>query len=376
MKILVIGGYGNFGKRLVNSLLNHHDHEVTVAGRSLHEAEAFYQSCLESSGKTITTARIDVFDPDLETLIWQQQADIVVNASGPYQVQAGDNQYPLARACANVGSHYIDLADDRRFVRGFAASLDQLAKQKGVTLVTGASTVPGLSAAVLDHFDPDFARLETIDYGISPGNRTERGEATVASILSYTGLDFDTLIEGRRQKVIGWQNLRRVDLGPPLQRRWMGNCDIPDLDLLPARYPTLKTVRFQAGLEVTVLHLGLWVLSLFSRIGIVENWAKFTTPLTRMSDWFKSLGSECGGMFVDMTGVDAAGVKRRISWQLVAENGSGPYVPTISAELMVERITRGDCPAGAMPCIGLFGLDEFLTIARRWGIYVKVIDHV
>ena len=34
MRILVIGGYGNFGKRLVDSLLAHYDYEIYVAGRS------------------------------------------------------------------------------------------------------------------------------------------------------------------------------------------------------------------------------------------------------------------------------------------------------------------------------------------------------
>lgn len=376
MKILVIGGYGNFGKRLVSSLLSHYDHEIVVAGRSQPKLEAFTQTCRHSSGRSLTGLCLDVLDSDLKTIFAGLAPDIVVNASGPFQFQSAAGQYRVARACAENGIHYVDLADDRKFVCGFSAALDKLATGKRVSLVTGASTVPGLTAAVLDHFSPRFSKLETVDYGISPGNRTERGAATVASILSYTGRPFDTLLNGHRHRVFGWQDLRRVDFGAPVRRRWMGNCDIPDLELIPARYPDLKTLRFQAGLEVTLLHLGLWSLSLLSSSGMIASWAKFAAPLTRMSDWFLSWGSDCGAMFVEMAGITSTGQSRRMSWQLVAENGTGPNIPTIAAELVINKIATGDCRYGAMPCLGLFTLDEFVQVAERWGIYQKQVNHV
>jgi hypothetical protein len=376
MKILVIGGYGNFGKRLVHSLLCHYDHEIIIAGRSLSKACAFIECCRRETGKTPAIARLDVVDSDLTRIFSDLAVDMVVNASGPFQLQAGAGNYRVARSCAENGVHYVDLADDRRYVCEFSAALDDLATDNEVCLVTGASTVPGLTGAVLDHYSSRFTALEEIDYGISPGNRSERGAATVASILSYTGRPFDTLTNGIRQPLFGWQNLRRVDLGAPVNRRWMGNCDIPDLELLPAKYPDLKTLRFQAGLEVSILHLGLWSLSLLSRIGIVDNLSRFAAPLTRMSNWFLSRGSDCGAMFVEIEGLVAGGHRRRVSWQLVAENGVGPNIPTIAAELVIDKIATGGCRKGAMPCLGLFELGEFLQVADRWGIYQKEVCHV
>ena len=41
MKILVIGGYGNFGKRLVYRLLEHSSHTIVIAGRSALKAQLF-----------------------------------------------------------------------------------------------------------------------------------------------------------------------------------------------------------------------------------------------------------------------------------------------------------------------------------------------
>jgi len=238
-------------------------------------------------------------------------------------------------------------------------------------LVTGASTVPALTCAVIDYFLAKFKQLDSICYGISPGNKTERGKATVSSILSYTGKTFPTLIDGKPEKVYGWQNLRRVDFGSPIGKRWMSNCEIPDLDLLPRQYPSLKSVRFQAGLEVSVLHLGLWFLSIFSRIGLVKNWNRYTQLLVSTSEWFSNFGSDCGGMLIELTGIGANNQTKIIQWQLVAEEGDGPNVPTIAAELVIDKISKGRFEKGAMPCIGLFELEEFMTIASRWNIYQK-----
>ena len=71
-------------------------------------------------------------------------ADVLINASGPFQ----HHDYALPRACIAAGCHYIDLADARAFVTGIGV-LDAEAKAAGVSVVSGASSVPGLSSAAV-----------------------------------------------------------------------------------------------------------------------------------------------------------------------------------------------------------------------------------
>ena len=59
----------------------------------------------------------------------------------------------------------------------------------------------------------------------------------------------------------------------------------------------------------------------------------------------------------------------RIDWTLIAENGVGPFIPTIASilvarELASQRLTE----TGACPCMGLFSLDQFMAYASQWGI--------
>ncbi len=374
MKVMVIGGYGNFGGRLVMNLAKHSDCEIIIAGRSLVKAKEFQSQILLETGANVEVAICDVLIGDLCHFLNLWKPGVVVNASGPFQLQEGSN-YRVARACISEGCHYIDLADDRAFVSGFSTALDADARSKGVMLVAGASTVPGLTGAVIDAFKPEFTLLSCVEYGISPGNRTERGEATVGSILSYTGKPFNGLLGGKGASVYGWQDLSIFDFGSPIGRRWMSNCNIPDFDVLPRRYPDIKTLKFQAGLELSILHLGLWCLSVVVRFAPTINLVRYTSVLTNMSRWFMGFGSDTGGMFIRLTGRGLRGQAHKVDWQLIAENGTGINVPAISAELLIKRIERGSVNVGASACLGFFTLEEFMSVAERWGIYQRLHIH-
>lgn len=375
MRILVIGGYGTFGKRLVDSLVNYHEHQVIIAGRSAKKLSKAKHLLSISSEKTIETLQLDVLTDDLENKLAAITPNIVVNAVGPYQLQKGDQSYRVARACIEQGCHYTDLADDQEFVNQFSDELHQKARDAGVILVTGASTVPALTDAVIRYYMPQFNRLESVNYGISLGNQTERGAGTLDSILSYAGKPFSTLLDGKWLLVYGWQNLARYDFGEPVGKRWMSNCDIPDLQLLPLAYPQINSIRFQAGLELSVLHLGLWFLSWLARLSVIKNLTNYSKKLIEVSKWFYHWGSDIGGMFVELIGKGQSGEIKKLKWQLVAERGTGPNVPTIAAEILINKIEQGKLRAGAKPCLDMFTLEEFLIVASRWDIYQKEMNN-
>ena len=281
-------------------------------------------------------------------------ADILINASGPFQHQ----DYALPRACIAAGCHYIDLADARAFVTGIGA-LDAEAKAAGVSIVSGASSVPGLSSAAVQRMAEDLAQLDEVHIGISPGNSFDPGVATAASIIGQAGKPFTVRRGGRPLTVHGWQGLHRHRF-PEVGYRWMSNVDVPDLDLFPQHYPELSTVRFSAGLEVGLFHLGLWAASWPARAGIVRSLTPLAAPMLAVKRRLSGLGSDTGGMFVRVVGRDRDGASRTRTWHLVARSGDGPYVPAIASVILAKRTVAGDGPApGAQPCFGLFTLGEF-----------------
>jgi len=134
-KVLVLGGYGNFGKRISTALAKD-GIEVIIAGRDINKA------ALLAEVIGVKAVSFDVMT-DLDHQLQHLKPMVVINTVGPFQTAT----YDVAKSCIQHGVHYIDLADGRDFVTGMTG-LDA----KEVLVVPGASTVPGLSSAVIEHY--------------------------------------------------------------------------------------------------------------------------------------------------------------------------------------------------------------------------------
>lgn len=369
--VLILGGYGNFGSKIARRLIEDTEIDLLIAGRDIHKARVFSKQLEAISNRPVRPILLDTNSVDFQQTLLDSGATLLIHTSGPFQSQ----NYYVAETCINNGIHYIDLADGRSFVDNFS-QLNELAKNKHVLAVSGASSVPGLSSAVIHEYLGDFSKLETLEYGISPGNKADRGEATVAAILSYTGHTFQRTENGLIKNVYGWQNIFQHLFPKPMGKRWLANCDIPDLSLFPQHYKTLKTIRFYAGLELSALHLAMWGMSWLARIGIIKNWARYAKPITGLSRWFERFGSDIGGMFVELAGKDHTGKPLTIEWNLVAEQGDGPMIPAIPAVILAKKLARGKITQyGAMPCIELFSLDDFFKETKDLAIHQAIKKH-
>jgi hypothetical protein len=354
-RVLVLGGYGAFGGLAAERLARVAGIEVIVAGRRAEQAQACAArlaagACAKVSGIGLDAAGVS------SAVLGEIRPAVLINATGPYQGQ----DYRLARSCIAAGVHYVDLADARAFVAGIPA-LDAEAQRAGVLVVSGASTVPAVSAAVLDAYAPQFSSLAKVDVVIAPGNSFDPGLATTRSILGSLGRPLGASGKAAGGRSYGWQGLERRRL-PGLGARFVGLCETPDLDLFPRRYPGLRDVKVYAALEVGAFHLGLWGLSWLARGGLVRRPERLAGPLLGIKRRLGFLGSDRGGMVVTLEGRDADGGRKRIVWHLVAGSGHGPYIPPTPAVLLAKRLLSGGLTArGAMPCVGLFTLEEFLA---------------
>lgn len=364
-RILILGGYGNFGKRIAESLSALENVTLVIAGRNIEKAKALCDVIQSHGAKAILEpAEINIFAEHFCNELKALRPNLVIHTGGPFQGQ----DYRVPEACIAVGSHYIDLADDRRFVCDIT-SLHNQADEKGLLLVSGASSVPGLSSTVIDSFLNQFSSIAEIDFAIAPGNKAERGEATVRGILSYTGHPFLTWSDGQWGTQYGWMSPRKLNFGNAIGARWLANVDIPDLELFPARYHGVKTVRFQAGLELAFLHFGMVFMAQLAKLRLIKNWSSFTKPILNASNLLRSFGTDDGAMQINIYGLDAGNSAKHIKWVLCAKDGIGPYIPTLSAIILAKKLIAGDIDTvGAMPCLGLFSLDEFDKEATALGI--------
>jgi hypothetical protein len=347
MKALILGGYGNFGKRIAG-LLTRKGVAVVIAGRDARKAEAAARTLPPQLAEYAT------FDAksDLARQLALLKPSVVINTCGPFQ----NSDYGIAETCIADAVHYIDLADGRDFVTGITA-LDAAAKKQNVAVISGASTVPALTCAVIENLAPRLLEIYSLKFGIAPGQKAERGLATTQAILGYVGRKLKSCAGYETR--YGWQDTY-LQAYPEIGNRWMANCDVPDLDLLPARFG-IKQIRFSAGMEISAIHFGMWLLSWGVRLGIPIDLPTHAATLLKTSNWFDRFGSADGGMHVILDGRDRSGRQVTLKWFIVARDGDGPYIPTAPAVVLARKIIAGTfVRTGAMPCIGMITLHEYL----------------
>lgn len=357
-KLLVLGGTGHFGRRICHRLAHGSGFNLVVSSRDMARANQLVEELQTENGDCrVTGATLDQSSADFESQLAELKPRVVIHTAGPYQGQ----EYRVARACTRVGSHYVDLADGRDFVNGFTA-LDEEARASGVLLVTGASTLPGISGAVVDEFRDCFRRIQSIETSISPGHRTPRGRGTVGAVLSYCGRPFQALRDGQWKTVYGWHDLRWQRY-PVLGRRLSAACDVPDLDVLPSYVPGVSTVSFHAALEAPWEQLSMWLLAWVTRLRIVSNWSRYTDRFVALGNRFREFGSDRGGMLIRITGEAADdGRPTEVDWFMFAGNNYGPEIPCTPSIVVAKKLLRGDlAERGARPCLGLFSVAEVMA---------------
>jgi hypothetical protein len=246
---------------------------------------------------------------------------VVVDCSGPFQLSGTQ----LIEAAIAARCHYVDIADSRAFVAG-VTKFDSAARAVAVAVISGASSTPGLTHAVLDHVTSAWLAVDSIDVAIVPGNRTPKGRAVVEGILSWVGQRVRVFREAGWEQGRGWSEGRWVTIeGLPRRRAMLA--EVPDLDLLPARYAPRVRAGFDAGMELPVLNWLIGVAAVPVRWGLVKSARVFAGLGTQIALWLDRFGTADGGMQIEAAGQDARGDARVVRWWLRAANGDGPYVP-------------------------------------------------
>jgi NAD(P)-dependent dehydrogenase (short-subunit alcohol dehydrogenase family) len=375
-RVLVVGAGGVFGSRLCEGLLRN-GFEVVVAGRDRARADAaaarlrtaFPDGWVEVA--VLDTATLSAGD------LKATGAAIVADAAGPFQSAAPKT----ARAAIAAGLPCVDLADGRDFVAAFPA-LDAAAKAAGVVALTGCSSTPALSNAVLDRLTGGWREVVSVETAISPGARAPRGLSVMRAILSWLGRPARVFDGGGWTTRRGWSGLYRRDFGAA-GRRQVSLCETPDLDLFPGRFAPGERALFLAGLEPWPAHLGAWILG-----GLVRVFRFDPVPLARalvtLSGWASVFGSDRGAMRVEAYGVDGEGWAARAVWLLVAEPGEGPVTPSLPALAAIRAIAAGRVAPGARACVGVLSLEDIVsemaphglateTMIERGAIYARAI---
>ena len=359
--IVILGGSGVFGTRLSQALAKDATLSVIVAGRSRQKAQT---TC---AGTRATPLALNREAADLPAQLAALRPFAVIDAAGPFQAY-GNDPYRLARAALAAGAHYLDLSDDAGFTAGITA-LDTTARAANLTALSGVSSVPALSSAVVTELAEGFDDIHLIDSVILPGNRAPRGLSVIRAILAQAGRPVQHWRGGRAVAYPGWSAAQPITLhnaAQSLPARPASLIGAPDLQLFPAHFKA-RSVSFRAGLELGLMHHGLAALAWLPRLGLARSLASLARPLLWAANLLRPFGTDRGGMRVRVAGL-AQGQPIARDWVLIAGAGDGPEIPAIPARVAVQMLLSGTLSPGARPCLGDLPLTQLEDALHAYAI--------
>ncbi len=271
----------------------------------------------------------------------------------------------------------MDLADSSEFVAGIGA-FDAAARAKGVYALSGVSSFPVLTAAVVRRLAAGLARVEAIRAGIAPSPFAVVGPNVIRAIASYAGQPVPLTRDGLRQNGYGLTETMLRAVSPPgllpLESRLFSLVDVPDLRALPPLWPGLRSIWIGAAPVPEILHRALIALAWLTRLRLLPNLAP-AAPLFHAVLAKLRWGAHRGGMFVEIEGADAVERVVKRSWHMVAEGDDGPLIPSMAVAAILRNELGGKRPAaGARTAIGELELADYDAVFRPYAIRHAVRD--
>ena len=365
MRVLILGGYGVFGGRLIELLADLPSLEIIVGGRNLEKAQSF---CATHAGKFHLSPAC-VNRNDISDALEAHEPDLLVDGSGPFQ-DYGKDPYKVVRACIAAGVNYLDFADGADFVFGLS-QFDEDAKKAGVFVLSGVSSFPVLPSAVLSRFAKDMD-ITSVVGGIAPSPHAGIGLNVMRAVVGYAGGPVELLRDGRKTYAIGLAESRRFTVAVPgrlpLHNLRFSLVDVPDLRVIPPDYETMTDIWMGAGPVPESLHRilnGLAKMRALFRLPSMEPFSPFFYWVLNAMKF----GEHRGGMFVHAEGF-ANGKPVTKTWHLLAEGDDGPYIPSMAIEALIRKCLSGLKPAtGARPATNALDLKDYDALFENRAIF-------
>jgi hypothetical protein len=346
--IAVFGGYGTFGARVSRELAKR-GHHVIVAGRDSRRAETLARAL----GPEHRGVGADV----REVAACRQAirgARVAVVCAGPFSTLGTS----AARAALAEGAHYVDISDDRAYIRALR-DLDAEFSRAKLCAAFGCSSLPAVSSALALSLVSASDRPSRARVTLYIGAANPKGEASVRAMVERLGRTVRTA-EGT---LPGFGDPRTIPLPPPFGPRTAYTFDGPEHDLFPALLG-VSAVDVRVGFELPLASAGF---ALLARTG--AHWGRRTASLlARLATLAPPIGTSGGAVMVELEWSDG----RHAARTLVAEE-SGQRMAALPCALVAHALASGPPSAvGVRPPTDVVASTALLSALETAGM--RIVD--
>ena len=154
MRVFLLGGAGGMGQGVARDLIKQEPITDVVLGDLYPDPERLSPKLRDSA--KVTLVKMDVNDHSGMVQAFGN-SDVVINCAGPFYKTA----VPVARAAVEARVNYIDICDDYEGTEIlFSSEIDKMAREAGITVLTGMGSDPGTNNVLVKWFAD---HLDTVD---------------------------------------------------------------------------------------------------------------------------------------------------------------------------------------------------------------------
>ncbi len=154
MRALVLGGAGSMGQGVARDLIKQQQVNKLILADLYPDPERLAPKLRDN--EKVSLIKMDVNEHDKMVLAFKE-TDVVVNCAGPFYKTA----VPVAKAAVEAKVNYIDICDDYEGTEVlFNSEIDKMAKQAGITVLTGMGSDPGTNNVLVKWYAD---RLDSVD---------------------------------------------------------------------------------------------------------------------------------------------------------------------------------------------------------------------
>lgn len=208
MRVLVLGGAGLEGSAVARDLAKSGVEAITIADYNLDGAENIAQEVKELGDIQVEAVEFDANDYDgMVEVMKESEADVVVNMVGPYY----EYGVIIPKAAIEARLNYIDINDDTEPAVEVLDTLDEPAKEAGVSVLIGVGATPGMSNMLAKLGSTELDKTENITiHWLWPGVAGSGVGAFMHSAHMSEG-EVTQFLDGELTQVPAWSEPEHIE---------------------------------------------------------------------------------------------------------------------------------------------------------------------
>lgn len=363
MDILLLGGSGDIGFNVVKQLSSMKEvGRLVIADNNITLSQEKVKQ--ENLKRDVFVVHINVDEEQDRLPKIMERADFVINCIGPFY------HFGLiaARAAVEAGVHFIDICDEYHAMKEIF-SLDSLAKEKGILLLTGMGWSPGLTNLAVKKMAAGLSQIERVQISLCSNSASIKSLGMITHLL-YCKREGPVFY--RDHRLVEPEDSREergiVNFLPPFEDIMVDNIIHPELYSLPLYYPGVQEVVVRGST------LPPWLYRLAQRL------VRF--PLFQSDKYLEGLASHFyryqllfshkthpySALRIDLWG-EVGEEKRHRVFRMIEKKGDMVGLSIATALLMLKDGSR--VPTGVYAPEGLFDPLPFFENLETQGLEMR-----